>query len=375
MRERLTRRTALTRVLVTACGARAQSQALQQHARKRAAHVALEHPAKRFDELVRQDRDRPRGARIGDVRSEHAAALERPAHARTARVHTAVRSDAEQRAERHDRECEPVAVRVVRPDRHQLLWRTQPRIDEALGEHRACERTVLVAVDVDQVHAAPVDEHVEIVAVADHDASAMQIDDRVVQREQRRDHVVACDRMIAPPARLAVRVQRSARHFRHHVAGDLGRMLRREREPARRDDRGRQLARQRAQLRRLFGDPPRGRGLRIGHAVEVRMRRRLPPLHDATVTEIVDLRFAALPEQHRGHERDARAVDPHVAIQHATSRRTIAIAQSSCSAAGTRMIRCSLQSIVSSLRASRASWRRNASACSTKRGATRSAYA
>ena len=100
---------------------------------------------------------------------------------------------------------------VVRADGHELRRVAQPRVDEPLAEHRAREAAELVAVDVDQMDAAPVDEHVQVVAVADHDPDRVERGDRVVEREQRRDQLGAVDRMLATPARLAVRVERRAR--------------------------------------------------------------------------------------------------------------------------------------------------------------------
>jgi hypothetical protein len=87
-------------------------------------------------------------------------------------VYATPRADAQKGAERHDREREPVAGLVVRLDRlHAHV--AQPRIDEALGEHRARVAAVLIAIDVDQVNALAIDEHVEVVAIADHDARTM----------------------------------------------------------------------------------------------------------------------------------------------------------------------------------------------------------
>ncbi len=67
--------------------------------------------------------------------------------------------------------------------------------------------------------------------------------------------VRAGDRVVTPPFRLAEAVQRHAGDLRHQVADDLGRLLAREREPARRDDRRRQLSGKRAQLDRRLGEP------------------------------------------------------------------------------------------------------------------------
>src|SRR4029079_14572861 len=99
--------------------------------------------------------------------------------------HTTPRPDADERTKRHDRERQPIAILVVRTDRHELLCIAQPRVDETLAEHRACKAAELVAIDVDQVHASSIDEHVEIVAVADHDAPAVQARNRLVERDER----------------------------------------------------------------------------------------------------------------------------------------------------------------------------------------------
>src|SRR5438094_633674 len=114
VRARLTDRAPYARMLLAAARALLEAQSFERAARKFATHVALEPVAKYAKQIVGQDLRRLRRAWIDDVARERADPPQRSLRGRHVLRDAAPRPDAEQRAKRHHREGEPIAVHVMR---------------------------------------------------------------------------------------------------------------------------------------------------------------------------------------------------------------------------------------------------------------------
>ena len=277
--------------------------------RERPARAGVEDAREDVEHVVGEDRERARGARVGDVRPEHAVPrLCAAEHRRNGGVLPAVGVDEEQAGERHDRERVPIARRVEGRRAREVLAE-ETRIEEALVRHRAEVTSELHRVGVDHPGLRTGEDDVAVVQVADDDVAGMQLPHETVQAPQERAHlVVAHDALTEAPRRHPEGIGRPFDEV--HRVTDHAVRLRIGRQVDGADDSARQASRKVAELV----------GLLFG--------RRVEDLHRA-FAEAVHAPFAALAEEGAVLEVDPLVFD-HDAHGTKSFRRKRPIVVSSC---------------------------------------------